>query len=143
MPCLMPLLWLLSLVILWVGVIHGFQELPRETDPDRRATAAVTFLLVPLPPTLVFLVSAGVLLVASPTVQFNVGSSLAMSLWSFWVESWRGIFGCSEVQAVGYLIWAVALFATKPRRWLRHVVVWGLISSLIGSFVLSMASPSA
>ena len=101
MPCLLMLLWLASVIGVWVCVARGFRDTAGEADADRRSSARAAILLAAVPPTAVFLVTAFVLLQAAPTVQFNAGSSLAMSLWSFWVHWWQAIFGCSGLLALG------------------------------------------
>jgi hypothetical protein len=143
MPCLLMLLWLASVVALWVCAVRGFRETAGEADADRRTAARAAILFAAAPPTVVFLVSAFVLLQAAPTVQFNAGSSLAMSLWSFWVHWWPAIFGCSGVQTACYLAWFVGSLVARGRPSIRHAVGLGLLSSLWGSLLLSMASPTA
>jgi hypothetical protein len=91
----------------------------------------------------VFVVSAFVLLQAAPTVQFNVGSSRAMELWSFWVDWHPAIFGCSGLQAGCYLLWLLGALATQTRPAMRLLVGLGLLSSVCGSLLLSMSYPTA
>ena len=78
MPCLLMLLWLASVIGVWVCVARGFRDTAGEADADRRSSARAAILLAAVPPTAVFLVTAFVLLQAAPTVQFNAGSSLAI-----------------------------------------------------------------
>jgi|SRR5262245_5917051 len=142
MPMLL-FLWLISMLALWASAVHGFREAWAETDPDRRRTTVTAILLSAVPPSLVFLVSAFVLLQAAPTVQFNVGSPRAMSLWSFWVHCWPFLFVCSGLQIICYLIWGVVLMANRQRSAVRYAVGFGLLSSLLGSLLLIAAAPSA
>lgn len=143
MPCFLMLLWLGSVIGLWVCVARGFSDTAGEADADRRSAARVALLNAAVPPTLVFVVSAFVLLQAAPTVQFNAGSSFAMSLWSFWVHWWQAIFGCSGLQTACYLFWFVGSMVARGRPSVRHTIGFGLLSSVWGSLLLSMAYPSA
>jgi hypothetical protein len=143
MPGLLVLLWLASVAALWVCVVRGFRDTAGEPDDGRRSAARTAIMLAAVPPTVVFLVCAFVLLQTAPTVQFNAGSSLAMSLWSFWVHWWPAIFGCSGLQTACYLVWFVGSLVASGRPSVRHVVGCGLLASVWGSLLLSIAYPSA
>jgi hypothetical protein len=143
MPCLPLILWLASIVGLWVCVAHYFRETETEPDADLRSVTWIVILLAAGPPTAVFLVSNFVLMQAAPTVQFNAGSAWAMGLWSFWANWWPVIVVCSVVQMTVYLLWFVWLLVTGRRRWERYMVGWGFLSSLWGSILVFMAFPSA
>ncbi len=143
MPCLLMLLWVGSVIGLWLCAIRGLRETASEVSPGQRDVAWAAIFIAAVAPTLVFVVSAIVLLQAAPTVQFNVGSSLAMSLWSFWVQWWLAIFGCSGLQTVCYLLWLTGTLVTRTRSSVRYVVGFGFLSSVWGSLLLSMAWPDA
>lgn len=136
------LLWLLSVVVLWVCAIRGLREVSAEVDATRRANLSLAILLAAAPPTVVFLVSAFVLLQAAPTVQFNVGNAWAMDLWSFWAHWWPAILGCSGLQTVCYLLWFIASVVTRTRASVQSVLGLGCLSSIWGSLLLSMAGPT-
>jgi hypothetical protein len=143
MPCLLLLLWLSSAIALWVWAIRGFREASAEADDARAAAIAHAVVFAAAPPTLVFLVSAFVLLQAAPTVQFNAGSSWAMELWSFWVRNWLGIFVCSGIQTACYFVWFIGSLVTRTRTSVRCTVGFAFLSSVWGSLLLSMAYPTA
>jgi hypothetical protein len=143
MPCLLLLLWALSTFALWASAIRGFHESLTEVDPDRRALRRAAFLLAAGPPTLIFLVSAFVLLQAAPTAQFNAGSAWGMDLWSFWVAWWFPLYGCSGLQSLCYLLWLVGAMATGAKPMVLYAVGCALLASLCGSLLLSMAWPDA
>jgi hypothetical protein len=143
MACNLLLLWFLSTIALWVFAVRGFREVAAAVDQDRQGPLTAAILLAAVPPTLVFLMSAFVLLQAAPTAQLNAGSPRAMDLWSLWVGWYPALFGCSGLQTLVYLLWAVVSFLMKQRASLRYAVVCGFISSVWGSLLLSMAYPTA
>ena len=143
MPCLLMLLWLASVIGVWACVARGFRDTARESDADSRSSAKVAMLLAAVPPTLVFLVTAFVLLQAAPTVQFNAGNSVAMSLWSFWVHWWLAIVGFSGLQTTCYLVWFIGSLLARTQPYIRYTVAFGLLASVWGSLLLSMAYPTA
>jgi hypothetical protein len=137
------LLWLGSVIGLWACAVRGFRDTAGEADAARRVGARAALLLAAAPPTLVFGVTAFVLLQAAPTVQFNAHNSLAMSLWSFWVHWWQAIFGCSGVQAAGYFAWFIGSLVVRGRPCVRQAVGFALFASVWGALLLSMAYPTA
>jgi len=98
-------------VVALVGL--SFRALRLPDRPRSVAVAAVVNLLTFLPACVLFCMSA---LGASPTVQFNVGSSAAMELWSAWVGLWPlfmlALFSCLVV-AVGTAL----VFLASHWRW--------------------------
>ena len=143
MPLLLMLLWLGSVIALWACAISGFRDMAGEVDAAWRLGARAALLLAAAPPTLVFVVTAFVLLQAAPTVQFNAGNSVAMSLWSFWGRWWQVIFGCSEVQAACYFVWFIGSLVVRGRPCVRYTVGFAMLASVSGSLLLSMAYPTA
>ncbi|WP_149114083.1 hypothetical protein [Limnoglobus roseus] len=115
----------------------------REIDDEQRMAKFAQVILATVPPTLTLVVTVFVLSQTAPTVQFNLGSSRAMNLWSFWVHWWPNIFGCSVLQVGGYLFWSVGSLATRTSLAVRLMVGFGLLTATLGSFLLSTAFPDA
>lgn len=69
MTCAFPLLWLLFVIIMWVGAIQGFQDASLAADTPRRAKTRVCLWAAAIPPTFVFLVTAFVLTLSSPCAE--------------------------------------------------------------------------
>jgi hypothetical protein len=143
MPHPIILLWLVSIVALWGFVVRGFLVTVGTASAKQQLLACVAFLCTALPPTAIFLVSIYVLRQAAPTVQYNVGSEQAMDWWSFWVHWWPTIFSFSGLQNACYLVWFVWALIGRRHPSVRHAVGFALLSSVLGSVLLNMASPRA
>lgn len=143
MGLLLVLGWLGAVIILCLQAYSGVRDAP--TDADGRVSPDLTaaFIIASAPPTLVCLVSLFVLVQAAPTVQFNAGSSWAMGLWSFWVDCWPIFVIFSWVQLAGYFCWLIGTFIIQTRSSVRHIVALALLASVLGTFLLSMAFPTA
>jgi len=142
MPILLLLIWLSSAIALWICAVIGYRR-TTTTDHETLADKQFTILFASIPPTLILLVTAYVLLQAAPTVQFNAGSSRAMDSWSFWVQWYSIIFGSSGVMTIGYLCWYVGSFLFQSWNSDRPIQGLALSTSLRGSLLLSMAFPTA
>jgi hypothetical protein len=143
MGSLLLLLWPFSVLALGINAAWTLQDISDENNPDRRARLKTAVALAIAPPAAVFLIAMFVLLQAAPTVQFNVGSSRALDLWSFWVHWYPTIFFCSALQTACYAAWFLGTLATRTLASVRSLVGVGLLSSLCGTLLLSMAYPTA
>jgi hypothetical protein len=143
MACSLLLPWGIATVAQWVFVVRGLRELSAESPSEQRFATFHVITLGAMPPTIIFVVSAFVLMQAAPTVQFNADNSFAMSLWSFWVRAWESLFGCAGLQSICYLVWGGVSLVTGHRPWMRGVVLCGLFSSLCGWLLLRFAYPTA
>ncbi len=135
-------LWLFATIALWIPVVHGL----RKTSADANAPqgpAAIAAVFAAIPPTVIFLVSAFVLLQASPTVQFNAGSSYRFRLWSFWIDAWPVVYSLSGILSITYLGWVGLAFAIGREKWLRCAVAFAFLSSVFAWLLLRHAFPSA
>lgn len=137
------LFWLGAIAGLWITVMRGAR---RRSTPD----AASPTMLVPavilfgaIPPTFICLVSGFVLFQAAPTVQFNVGSSYAMSLWSFWVRAWPLLFLVSGILTAAYAVWLLIHLAGHRNHWTTTTLFLSFLSTVIGWLLLTIAFPSA
>lgn len=137
------LLWVGSAVLLWAYAIRGLREQQTPAEVGVRTGLFATVFGATVPPTMILLVSAFVLLQAAPTVQFNAGSSRAMELWSFWVHWHQVILACSMMMTGIYAICFFGSLITKTRRSVRLMVGFALLTSLWGSLLVGMAYPTA
>jgi uncharacterized protein YjbI with pentapeptide repeats len=118
-----------GLVVTLVGLSFHVLRLPDKPRPV--AVAAVINLLTFVP---AFVLFGMYLLGASPTVQFNVGSSAAMELWSAWVGLWPlfmlVLFSCLVAAAGAALVflathwrWTVLKGAKLPMAYIVLTIV--------------------
>lgn len=143
MPCVLLLLWVGSAVLLCACAIGVLRELKAPAEVGERIGLFATVFGATVPPTMVLLVSAFVLLQAAPTAQFNAGRSRAMELWSFWVHWHQIILACSMMMTGIYAICFFGSLITKTRRSVRFMVGFAFLTSLWGSLLVGMAYPTA
>ncbi len=136
MAFLLLILWIAATFGLWVFVFRGKAEWTSDSG-------STVILFVAVPTSVICGVCCFVLLFSAPTVQFNVGSSLAMDLWSFWVYWWETFYYCVVVQGVCYFVWAIVSFTTRHLPWTRGVLICGFLASACGWLLLRMAYPTA
>jgi hypothetical protein len=137
--------WLPLLFLAWpasVGLLWLVLFLPIPEGRCERHLTKRERLLLGVPPTLL-LTPFLILLVASPTAQFNAGSDLGMRLWSFWVAAWKPIWIISGGFCIAYLAAALALLAYAEKRYLVWSAAIALVSCGIAWLVLGHAFPTA
>lgn len=136
MAFLLLFLWTAAAIAQWVFAFRGKAEWGSDSG-------STVILFVAIPTSMICGVCCFVLLFSAPTVQFNVGSKLAMDLWSFWVDWWAIFFYCVVVQGVCYLIWSIVSFLVGHLPWTRGVLICGFLASVCGWLVLRIAYPTA
>ena len=136
MAFLLLLLWIATTLVQWVFVFRGRSEWTSDSG-------STVILFVAVPTSVVCGICCFVLLFSAPTVQFNVGSLLAMELWSFWVHWWERFYYCVAIQGVVYFVWAIVAFATGHLPWSRGVAACGFFASVCGWLLLRIAFPTA
>lgn len=143
MPCILLPLWVVTTIFQWVFIFRGESEWASSPASSKATLGRYVIILGAIPPTMICLVSVFVLLFSAPTVQFNVGNSFAMELWSFWVHWWGTIYTCAAVQGICYFLWGILSLVTPHSSWMRGVVLCAFLSSVWGWLLLSKAFPSA
>jgi hypothetical protein len=138
LPLLM-LAWPLSVGLLWLSL---YVELREPGLRVRRSIEAAAYLLFGLPPTSLMLPFV-LLLFASPVAQFNAGSDLGMSLWSFWTSAWEPVWYVSGLSCLAYLVAVVVLAFRAEIRYLMRPAVLAFVSCGIAWSILRFAFPTA
>jgi hypothetical protein len=140
---LLMLAWLclIVLTIVW-SIALGL----RKSEDGQQAAPwwfQYPLLVIPIAPTLVFLITAYFLLHAHPTAQFNAGNSSAGEYWSMWVKLWPVVAFVSLVQIPVYLIGFAVALAIRPARPLCIALGFALAAAAWGTYLVGLAAPSA
>lgn len=92
-------------------------------------------------PLFVFLVTNTFLMFSHPTVQFTTRSKLAGELWSIWSHYWHILLGISFFQIPAFVIVTILTLVGKRVRDWRVTMSIALLSAILGTFVVAIASP--
>ena len=84
-----------------------------------------------------------ILVGGATTVQFNVGSSSAMNVWSTWVRLWPQFMLCSLMNGVGALIWIIVCATKRTQRRSMSLAFASLLLSLLTFLTVASFFPSA
>ena len=127
-------------LLTWCGYLVGVYTLCRWRHLHRGVTSASH-----LVPSAIAILMIGIFLVGggATVAQFNVGSVLAMTLWSLWFHLWPLLLLAAGASALAHLVWTgVACYRATYRKWIP-VASSGLFMSVFGSFVVIQNFPDA
>ncbi len=129
------LLWPVALVALWVSAYAVLAN----SGAQRGRAILIPIVLAALPPTVIFLFSSLVLLLASS------GSYWAQDLWAqyLWVTWWQFICRSALLVVLCYVLWFIGSFTTRTRASIRVMVIVALVLSVLETAVIYIAFPTA
>lgn len=147
MGLLLQLVWLILVAAMIVAgirtvLIENSQDQKEGRENGPRFTT-LFLILLGLPSLFVFIVTNTFLVFSHPTVQFTAGSKLAGELWSMWSRYWHIVLGMSFLQIPVLVIVTVLTLVSRPVRDWRVAMSLALLSAILGTFVVAIASPRA
>lgn len=145
MGLLLQLVWLVLVAAMIVAAIRTVllensqdQKAGRENGPSLTTLFLILLCLAPL---FVFIVTNTFLMFSHPTVQFTAGNKLAGDFWSMWSRYWHVVLGISFLQIPVLVIVTVLTLVFRPVRAWRVAMSLALLSAILGTFIVVIASP--
>lgn len=144
---LLPLLILATFGYVAFAIAASRREMRRSAEsriPDSLHPAAKFIfaggvpLVVAATMTYLFLIVGG-----ATTVQFNVGSSSRMNVWSTWVDLWPVFLLVTATSGLGSLIWLIVCAFKKTMRHSIPASVASILFSVLAFFTVMTYFPSA
>ena len=137
------LLWPLSIAATSFFAIQAVREIATSINARERGVQIAFVLIVAGIPIFVFLFTVTSLAQTSPTMQFNTGSSQAMSAWSTWASWFPTLLRGSLLQSLGMVICLIVAFVVRARMSIKCLFIASLVASLTAIVLLMHAAPPA
>jgi phosphatidylglycerophosphate synthase len=145
MGALLQLLWFILIAIMVVAAMRAVALEHRENQRQGLEIGPhwTTLLLILLCflPLFVFLITNTFLVFSHPTVQFTTRSKLSGELWSLWSRFWHVVLGISFFQIPVLVIVTILTLVSRPFRDWGVAMSLALLSAILGTFVVAIASP--
>lgn len=143
---LLPLLILACLVYIAFAIVHLVREKQRNvSEEDTILVPVMKFVCGGGVPIAVAATMAYLFLIVggATTVQFNVGSSSRMNVWSTWVELWPIFLFLTAAVGLGTLIWTIVSAVRKSKRSSLPASIFSFLLSVLSFFTVVSYFPSA